>query len=269
VNILVGIYDPCVIAGNVRVMYQLADILAEEQHEIVIKYSNIRPRRARYFHLPTSPNDESDLSGLKEYHPIDALNPRMFEEIKEKDYYWTLERLLDEGDLDFFITGDAGFPYLLEHTEGSGFYYLQWPERPKAPNCTVVANSSFTSREARKRWGVKTEVLHPPIYLDRYNGDLSYEERDIDIMALGQLYRWKNFGILNHLSEDYNVYVIGAKVRDDPELNDDINVLSNLPYWEVASYLSRTKVFVHPTVGEHFGIIVPRGYGVWMSGRSP
>jgi len=33
--------------------------------------------------------------------------------------------------------------------------------------------------------------------------------------------------------------------------------LTNLTFEEVVSYLSRTKVFVHPTIKEHFGIIVP------------
>jgi len=225
-------------------MFQIADCLAEAGHPVVIKHSNLRLPQHRYF----------STENVNDYHPTDNLNPRMFEEVRDDVYYWTIFKLMTEGDIDVAFFGRERWAYLANHVKKPVFLYSHWPERPIPPKATILCNSGFTKREINRRWGVNAIVLNPPVYLDRYDPERDFDERDIDVISVGQFYHYKGFEILDEL-EGFNVHLVGTKVPDS-KVPNRATIHEGVKFSELSELLSRAKVFVHPTWHEHFGIVV-------------
>lgn len=241
-NVLIGMYDPLVIAGNVRVMYQFVDQLAYQRYTVVIKSGDQRPESSQFFRL----------EDLDQYHPNYHLVPDMFRFLPHRKYFWHLFKHMTELDFDVFLTGDIRFSYLGNIIDKPTLYYCHWPTRPVPPDAKILANSKFTRDAIKRRWNVEAEVLNPCIYEGRYNASRSFDRRKIDIIAIGQLFGWKKFSMLEYLSDDYDIHLIGGEGKGP--LPSNVTVHKNVTVSKLSDMLASAKVMVHPTPGEHFGI---------------
>lgn len=246
-KVLIGLYDPLVLAGNVRVIYQFVDQLAYQKYTVVVKCGDQRPRDANFFEL-----DELD-----QYHPNYHLVPEMFRFWPYKKYFWHLFKHMTELDFDVFLTGDARFAYLGNIIEKPVIYYCHWPTHPLPPDAKILANSKFTRDAIKRKWDRDAEVLNPCIYEGKYNSSRSFDRRTIDIIAIGQLFGWKKFSMLEYLSNDYDIHLIGGQGKGP--LPNNVTVHKNLTVSELSDMLASAKVMIHPTPGEHFGIGVLEG----------
>ncbi|MCW4048243.1 MAG: glycosyltransferase [Candidatus Bathyarchaeota archaeon] len=248
-GVLFGVPDLLVLAGNVRVSLDIADIMRDLGHEVKILYSDIRETSEQYF----------GLNRIRDYYPIKNLNLSDFEKVRWEDYYVEVLARLglyeERPQYDLFFTNYDPLAYVNEDVDFPEVFYVNWPDRPRAPSCEVWANSWYTKQRIFKRWGVPSKVVNPPLKTERYDPSPSFSERDIDVIGFGQLYFQKGFKALTPLYErGWKTYVIGADVKQDrPKVTQ---VVTNPTFSQITQLLSRSKVFVHPKIGEHFGIAV-------------
>lgn len=248
-RVLVGVPDLFVLAGNVRVSLELADMMKELGHKVVVLYSNIRGESEQYFKL----------NEIGSYYPIRNLDLSDFERVSWGNYYIEILARLGlyepKPHYDVFLTNYDSLAYVNEDVDLPEIFYVNWPDRPGTPSCEVWANSKYTQKRVLKRWGISAVVVNPPIKIEHYNSSPSFKERDIDVIGFGQLYPMKRFQNLSPLHEKgYKTYVIGADVKQGRP--DVTKVVASPNFGEVTHLLSRSKVFVHSRVGEHFGIAV-------------
>ncbi|MEI9943386.1 MAG: glycosyltransferase family 4 protein [Chitinophagaceae bacterium] len=96
------------------------------------------------------------------------------------------------------------------------------------------------------------------------------KERDIDILAAGSLIPLKRYGLFIEIIAEIEKRVPGLKVilaGDGPErqnlqkqfeessLQATISLVGELPYEEVLQLMQRTKIFLHTSRYEGFGVV--------------
>ena len=248
-KILVGIPDLFVLAGNIHVSLGLSEMFKDLGHEVKILYSNIRSREEQYYVL----------EGIGRYYPIEVLKVPDFEKVEWNNYYIEVLARLglyeDKPQYDLFLTNFDPLAYINEDTRQKEVFYVNWPARPRSPSCHVWANSKYTAHRILTKWNISSKVVNPPIKLERYNPSPTFSERDIDVIGFGQLYFQKRFKAMTPLYQrGWNTYIIGADVKQDtPTVSQ---VVKNPDFREITALLSRSKIFVHPKIGEHFGMSI-------------
>jgi len=264
-RILLTHRDIFVLSGDARAMFMFADTFKYLGHDILLLYTDIRPDEDRYFTQDT----------LKEYHPVKLIDfhpvrrvgepPK--EGIVEGDFQFVENKFLSSRVYDYMI-GDRAFDVFF--TDQSEFmfwgddvdflkeiYYVHWTFRPKGPNKTTLwANSTYTKKAIEACWGRKdVYVAHPPLWVDHYYPTNGFYDRDIDVIMFCQLYTLKGLDIAEVLADKgFKVVVVGADVGDYD--SDNITVVKNATVAEYTNLLSRSKVYIHGKVGEHFGITI-------------
>lgn len=248
-NILVGVPDLFVLAGNVRVSLDMAEIFKQLGHEVKILHSDIREEENQYF----------SFHEIKDYYPIKTLKPSDFDGVRWDNYYMEVLARLglyeDEPQYDLLFTNFESLAYINEDTGRREVFYVNWPDRPRAPSCDVWVNSEYTGQRVTQKWGVTPKVVNPPIRPEMYDPNPTFFQRDIDVIGFGQLYFQKRYKALTPLYErGHETCVIGADVKQDrPNVS---KVVRNPTFREYTRLLSRSKVFIHPKIGEHFGIAI-------------
>jgi len=247
-NVLVAVPDLFALAGNIHVSLKLADIIKELGNKVVILYSDIREVNEQYFSLPQ----------IGEYYPLKNLQASDFEKVSWENYYVeVLARLGLYGDPQYqlFLTNFDSYAYINEDVDSPQIFYVNWPDRPIGPTGQVWANSKYTQEAIWKRWGVQSKVVNPPIHLEKYDSSKPFKQRDIAVVGYGQLYLRKGFKVFSSLrARGLKTCVIGADVKQD---KPDVTYLAaNSTFNQVTNFLSRSKIFVHAKIGEHFGIAI-------------
>tara|TARA_B100000212_G_scaffold333009_1_gene301896 strand:+ start:5568 stop:6734 length:1167 start_codon:yes stop_codon:yes gene_type:complete len=119
----------------------------------------------------------------------------------------------------------------------------------------LLANSSFTSQRIKKYWGLNSEVIYPPVEINRFDHTQIREEFYLSVCRLVPNKRVdllvKAFNKLNK-----TLFVVG----NGPELkklkniaNSNIHFKSNASNKEVENLMSKCRAFVYSGI-EDFGI---------------
>ena len=119
----------------------------------------------------------------------------------------------------------------------------------------IIANSSFTSKRIKKYWGLESEVIHPPVDIQRFK----YEKvREDFYITLNRLVPNKRVDLLIRAFNKLNLPLI--IIGDGPERsklekisNSNIKFLRKISDSDVEKYMSRCKAFVYAGI-EDFGI---------------
>ncbi len=131
----------------------------------------------------------------------------------------------------------------------------QWDFSSSQRVDNLISNSKFTAKRIKKYWGLKSEVIHPPVDISRFNYKNTREDFYLSVNRLVPNKRIdlliKSFNKLN-----LPLVVIGegpekSKLRKLAQSN--IKFLENVSNTEVANYMSRCRAFVYAGV-EDFGI---------------
>ena len=166
--------------------------------------------------------------------------------------------MISDRAFDVFFTDQPEFMFWRDDIDFlKEIFYVHWTFRPRGPDKTILwANSTYTKRAIEAHWGRRDAyVVYPPLWVDRYNSDNGFYDRDIDVIMFCQLYTIKGLDIAETLADrGLNVVVVGADVGDYDSNN--ITVVKNATVAEYTDLLSRSKVYLHGKVGEHFGITI-------------
>ncbi len=119
----------------------------------------------------------------------------------------------------------------------------------------IIANSNFTAQRIKKYWGLKSQVINPPVNVERFNFNKS---RDDFYLSVNRLVPNKRIDLL---IDSFNILglpliVIGdgpERVRLEKKANSNIKFLKKISDIEVAKYMSKCRAFVYAGV-EDFGI---------------
>jgi glycosyltransferase involved in cell wall biosynthesis len=185
-----------------------------------------------------------DLNLIRKYHPVEQLSSSDFTPIADLPqgypyggFSGTMRRTISRADCLF--TELTTYLKIPEHISvQKHIHYLHYPSiHVPLEGTTVIANSTFTQEKAREMWGIKMDVLHPPLYLNRYS---SSEEKEYDICI-----------------EDRNPLLMGSGKTEVISMLDRPHLIFLNPTFEqYINYLSKSRVYIHMKVNEHFGISV-------------
>jgi glycosyltransferase involved in cell wall biosynthesis len=140
--------------------------------------------------------------------------------------------------------------------------------KPKAEN--LIALSDFLSNEFYKNYKIKpVHTIPPGINIDITK---SYKaERDIDILGAGSLIPLKQYDIFIQVVAEVNKSKPGIKAvicGKGPELkhlqkmikqndlSENIQLIGEVTHQQVLDLMQRTKVFLHPSSFEGFGLVI-------------
>jgi glycosyltransferase involved in cell wall biosynthesis len=137
----------------------------------------------------------------------------------------------------------------------------------------VVANSYFTKNAIRKVYPrINPEVLYPPVEIDRFS--LAYNssrresrvivisrfspekqiEKAIEIAKIVKNVEFEVVGFLAHANRQY--FKSLEKMIERNGLENKMRLTPNVSYREMIDKMSVSKVYLHTTFGEHFGVSV-------------
>jgi glycosyltransferase involved in cell wall biosynthesis len=160
----------------------------------------------------------------------------------------------------------AHFSWILGQDAKKGNRYVKLI-KPQASS--LIALSDFVAEHFNKNYGIVPQHIVPP-GMDPGMFGKSAAERDIDILGAGSLIPLKQFYMLvelvNSLKErlpDIRATICGggpemkslqAMIRDHG-LEGQIILTGELPHSEVLKLMQRSRVFVHPSAYEGFGVV--------------
>jgi len=140
----------------------------------------------------------------------------------------------------------------------------------------VMANSRYIARLVKMLWGGEALVLYPPVKVRDFEpyGMKPFEERDDAVVMIGRITPEKRIEVVIDaiaLTEtNPTLRVVGGLIplnmpykesleRRAREKGVRVEFYTNVSREELVKIATSSKVFVHATVGEHFGIAVVEG----------
>ena len=133
----------------------------------------------------------------------------------------------------------------------------------------LAALSDFLQHEFEKNHGIRPKYLVPP-GIDRKQFSIKEEPKTIDVLSVGSLIPLKQYEILIEVVAEVRKVLPGLKaviIGKGPEKNKlvaliekkglslNITLTGELPRDVVASYMKRSKVLLHPSSYEGFGMV--------------
>ena len=119
----------------------------------------------------------------------------------------------------------------------------------------LISNSNFTAKRIRKYWGLNSEVIHPPVDIERFNFK---NIREDFYLSVNRLVPNKRIDLLINSFNKLKLPLI--VIGDGPErsklekmANSNIKFLKQVSNMEVENYMSRCRAFVYAGL-EDFGI---------------
>ncbi len=144
----------------------------------------------------------------------------------------------------------------------------KYPKRIPLQGHELIAVSDFIQSEFERNHGRKPAVVIPPI-VNLKNMVSPVAERDIDILATGSLIPLKQFAFLPEIVvaiKNHIPTVTAQLIGEGPEkeklrhliqqysLEENLQLIGELPHDKVLQTMQRTKVFLHPSSYEGFSV---------------
>lgn len=148
-------------------------------------------------------------------------------------------------------------------------------------NTIIVTNSQFSKQAIENDYGkVVLSILSPPVDVETYRKiALSNPARENTIIVISRyspdkkietaikiariLYKvYKNFKMIiigNILRDNYDYYRYLHSLISMYRLNENVKLQLNVPLHDVLKLMARSKILLHPTFQEPFGISVAEG----------
>lgn len=259
--------DIFVLAGDARAMYMFADMFKYLGYDILFLYTDIRPPQDWFF----------TREELKKYHPVKYIDFKPVrkvgkppkEGIVEGDFQMVencfassriYDYMIHDCAFDIFFTDQPEYMFWADDVDFlKEIYYIHFPYRPTGPERTMLwCNSTYIREVVKAYWGREPHVVHPPMWIDMYDPNNGFNDRDIDVVMFAQMYKMKGLDIAKiFASMGMTAAIMGADVGDY-EIEDDggIMVFKNVTFEQYTNILSRSKVYIHGKPSEHFGITV-------------
>jgi len=203
--------------------------------------------------------------------------------------------LLDTYSNGFFPWTDVcyfHFPYLNRYNYRPKFPYLKMARFRQVWNVPYVffeknfekydtklllANSRYTAKAIKEFIDTDVEVLYPPVqstFFLRDSVTLDEKSRRNLVVTVSRLGRGKGVEAIPYIASltDRNIHFVMIGLVHDRnvleslrrtiknlDLDDRIEVLTNVSRTDVKKILNNARIYLHTTVGEHFGISIVEG----------
>ncbi len=156
--------------------------------------------------------------------------------------------------------------WILGQDARPGNKYFKWT-KPKTEE--LLALSDFIAREVAKNYKVRPAQIIP-LGIDPSLFGTSPARRDIDLLGAGSLIPLKQFPILVNTVLNLRMHFPNIKAvicGEGPEraildimikklnLSDNIELTGELSHVSTLAMMQRTKIFVHPSLYEGFGVV--------------
>lgn len=145
----------------------------------------------------------------------------------------------------------------------------KYPRRTRLKAGDLIALSDFVQEEFERNHGVRPQYIIPP-GIDKKQFAVPLPVKDIDITAAGSLIPLKQYDIFLQVIAEVKKIIPGIKavlIGDGPEKKDleelstqlglvsSITFTGELPHPVVLQWMQRTKVFLHTSSYEAFGVV--------------
>jgi glycosyltransferase involved in cell wall biosynthesis len=145
----------------------------------------------------------------------------------------------------------------------------KYPGRIHAKGDELIALSDFLQEEFQKNHGIRPQHIVPP-GIDSKQLPTAEAGRDIDILGAGSLIPLKQYHVFIEVVAEIKKdlpHIKAMLIGDGPEkeklqgliaargLAANITLTGELPHAEVLELMRRTKVFLHPSSYEGFGVV--------------
>jgi glycosyltransferase involved in cell wall biosynthesis len=155
-------------------------------------------------------------------------------------------------------------------------YKLVAREDPFAYADVVAVNSKYIARLVELLWGGTPVVIHPPVKVRDFEpyGGRGFEERDNAVVMIGRVSPEKRvetvIDAISLTDTKPELRVVGGLIPSTVPYKEKlkkrarekgvrVEFYPNAPRRELVRVATTSKVFVHATIGEHFGIAVVEG----------
>jgi glycosyltransferase involved in cell wall biosynthesis len=149
--------------------------------------------------------------------------------------------------------------------------YSAYEKRREKSQCPIlIANSKYTKNKIKEFTGSESILLYPPI-LKTFFIDDYLPERNNTVVSVGRIAPEKRFHLIPQIAKltnkNINFLIIGiaqsqtelSRIRELSRKNnvtDRVRVLTDVPGDRLREILRTSKVFLHTTFAEHFGVSI-------------
>jgi glycosyltransferase involved in cell wall biosynthesis len=158
----------------------------------------------------------------------------------------------------------------LKHVYLLPYNFIQKKLLKKVESYVFLTNSSFSSEVIRRIYGLRTEIVHPPVDLKMFHPSSHKENL---VISVGRFNPTKNYEFLIRAFskvKDGKCLIVGSardrvsfkylkKLRrliNHLGLDGKVSLIVNIPLHILRDILSRAKIYVHCTQHEYFGISI-------------
>lgn len=133
----------------------------------------------------------------------------------------------------------------------------------------LVALSDFLQSEFEKNYSIRPDhVISPGV--DPRQFPVNPLKKDIDILGAGSLIPLKQFNLFLDIISEIKKYIPGIKAVlcgkgpetenlraqiDRLQLHENVNLTGEIPHADVLKFMQRSKLFLHPSSYEGFGVV--------------
>lgn len=134
----------------------------------------------------------------------------------------------------------------------------------------ILGNSKYTVEAIRKKVGAIAKLLYPPISKTFFAVNIS-AERNNTVVSVSRISSGKGLTLIPHIASLANkkiqFIIIGImesakELREIKEhvrrykVEDRVKIMTNVSRTDLLNILRTSKVLLHPTLGEHFGVSI-------------
>jgi len=287
--LIVGVFSPLInwCGGAEWVAINIIKALKEHGHQVIIladKPLN-QNRFANVFNRKVSV-DQQIVFPLAFFPPIDYHNIYI-DIIRSLMLKFKCEVLIDTYSNAILPGMDVSYvhyPLLkrveseLPHARSNKIYFYPYKSflnfrRGEIINKLILANSKFTAEAVKAEFGVDPHILYPPVSSDFLNHDETdfNGQRDNTVTTIARISEGKNLKIIPYIakstSEEVSFTIAGhldskealnslLRLINELKVHEKVKILTNVKRDRLRGILSNSKVYLHPTVNEHFGISI-------------
>jgi len=286
---IVGVFSPAInlCGGGEWVAINLINALKEHGHQVIIltDKSLNQNRFANVFNRKVSV-DQQIVFPLAFFPPIDYHNIYI-DAIRSLMLKSKCEILIDTYSNAILPGMDVSYvhyPLLkrveseLPHTRSNKIYFYPYRSflnfrRGDINNKLIFANSKFTAEAVKAEFCVNPHILYPPVPSDmlNYNETDFNEQRDNNVTTIARISNEKNLNIIPYIAKltrkEVSFTIAGLlnsketlnsmlRLIKELKVSEKVKILTNVKRDNLREILSNSKVYLHPTVNEHFGISI-------------
>jgi glycosyltransferase involved in cell wall biosynthesis len=150
-------------------------------------------------------------------------------------------------------------------------YRLYERRQAKSHKKLVFSNSKYTAVAIRNTTGMDPNVLYPPIAEDFFAHEDDLSRKEDTVVSVSRMSPEKQLSIIPKVAKLTNkkirFIIIGIRQSshvlnhllqsiEENKVSERVEVMLDVPRQKLQSILRTSKVYFHPTYGEHFGVSI-------------